>query len=96
MIIKSKTVLHCKKIIECLSKGGHAGTISNIIVDAVEVVLNYERQRLASRKCNIPTGTDLLTEQIDEMNRSRYKLAAIDDEPVMVPCMDGYWMPAYG
>lgn len=83
-----------KKLVACLSKGGHAGTVSALTVEAALLVLDAEKQIREKRKCNVPFETDLVTEQYDEQGRRRYRHAAIDDEPVMVPDKGGFWTPA--
>jgi len=79
-------------LIDCLTNGGHAGTVAEIVADAVEHVLTAENERRSKRKCNVSPDVDL-TEKVDANGRRRYRLAAINDEPVMVPDIDGFWTP---
>lgn len=92
--IKNLTIQNCDKIIKCLTNGGHAGTIADLVTDATMTVLEAEKNRREKRRINVSADVDLLTEQYDKKGRRRYRLAAIDDEPVMLPDKEGFWTPA--
>ena len=47
--IKSLTFIQNKKLAQCLTTGGHSGTIDNLVADAVEIVLNFEAKRRNER-----------------------------------------------
>ena len=78
MNIKSITFVQCGKLIRCLANGGHAETIDNLVAEACEKVLEAASAKRELRLTNVPSTTDLLT----------------DDATCMVPNKKGFWTPA--
>jgi len=85
---------HVCKMIRCLIEEGNAAQVESIMLSAIQEVRKEEAEKRFQRPCNVDFSTDLLTECRDQSGRRRYKLAAIDDDPVMVPCAEGFWTPA--
>ncbi len=66
------------------------------IIHAIEnrVVFNI-KQKQRNRSCNVEEGSVNLTEDVrDDAGRRRFSLKAIEDEPVMIPDINGFWTPA--
>ncbi len=70
-----------------------ATEIEKLVLDIALDGLNFASETRAKRKYNIPKETDLITEQYDENGLRRYSCRNLDDEAVMVPDKEGFWMP---
>jgi len=94
MEIKSLTLPCVTQIIRVMTDpaGGKVQAVEDLVADACMTVETAQCAKRRARKINVAPHTNLVTEQRDD--KGRYSLAAIDDEPVMVPDPKGFWMPA--
>lgn len=71
----------------------NAGHIDQLITEIAEDALKFARDEREKRAINVPEHEVSLDELRDSNGRRRYKLACVDDDPVMIPAMDGFWTP---
>jgi hypothetical protein len=88
---------YTKKIINAaINKNNGAGAIDDIVVEIAEEALQLASAKRSERDINIAPSVNLSDDVRDSQGRRRYKLACVNDEPVMAPDPDGFWTPVNG
>lgn len=83
-----------QRVVSCLTRGGHSGSIDNLIIEIGKEALLIKSEELHKSSIYVHPEQITTNEELDENGISRFRLGQSDEGACMIPDRKGYWTRA--